>query len=73
MSHPVSCCQLGLGDRMLQPLTEPLHAVSVKPRVLLAVESDVPPTAVTFSDDDGNSTPMPYPTSPVLATTAIAG
>src|SRR5204863_1770406 len=54
--QPVSCCQLGLAYTVLQPLPAPLHTVSVQPRVLLAVLSDVPPTAVTCGDDAGNST-----------------
>src|SRR5215510_1242660 len=57
--HPVSCCQLGFGIVALHPLTEPLHAVSVQPRALVAVASVVPPTAITFGDDDGNSRPVP--------------
>src|SRR5215510_15428295 len=57
--HPVSCCQLGFGSVALQPLLEPPHAVSVQPRRLAAVASVVPPTAVMFGDDDGNSRPVP--------------
>src|ERR1043166_3674711 len=73
VSHPVSCCHDGFGARMLQPLTELIHADSVQPRLLLAVASEVPPTAMTNSDDDGNCAPWPKPTSPVLATIAMFG
>src|ERR1700759_5674066 len=59
LAHPVSCCQLGLGNVALHPLLEPIHAVSVQPRALLAVASVVPPTATTLGDDDGNSRPRP--------------
>ncbi|HEX3762039.1 MAG TPA: hypothetical protein VHW23_25235 [Kofleriaceae bacterium] len=67
-AHPVSCCQLGLAYVALQPLPAPLHTVSVQPRVPVEVRSDVPPTAVTWGDDDGNSTPNPA--SPELAVIA---
>ena len=54
---------------MLHPLPAPLHAVSVQPRVLDAVLSEVPPTAVTWGDDAGNWTKKPE--SPELAVIAM--
>src|ERR1041384_4254463 len=67
-AQPVSVCHDGLAYTVLQPLPAPLHAVSVQPRLLAAVRSDVPPTAMTWGDDAGNSTPKPE--SPELAVTA---
>src|SRR5262245_3889280 len=66
--HPASVCQLGLPNTVLQPLPAPAHAVSLQPRALAAVLSEVPPTAVTCGDDAGNETPKPE--SPELAVIA---
>src|SRR5215831_12478742 len=48
---------LSTAFRVEQPLPAPDHAVSVKPRELLARRNDVPPTAVTKCDEAGNWTP----------------
>src|SRR5262249_16665638 len=69
LAQPASFCHVGFAYTVLHPLPAPLHAVSVKPRVLLARTRLVPPTAVTCGDDAGNSTPNPL--SPELAVTAI--
>ena len=55
--QPVSVCQLGLLNTVLQPLPAPLQAVSVKPRAFVAFLRLVPPTAVTCGDEAGNCTP----------------
>src|SRR5581483_1589685 len=54
-----SVCHAGLASYALQPLPAPLHAVSVAFRVPVAVNCCrlVPPTAVTYGDDAGYSTP----------------
>src|SRR6516164_2497550 len=64
-------CHDGVGSNAEHPEPAPLHAVSVQPRLLLAVVSDVPPTAVTNCDAAGYSTPNPL--SPELAVTATPG
>ncbi len=51
--QPLSVCHDGLDSYELQPDPAPLHTVSDQPRALLARESDVPPTAVTYCDDAG--------------------
>ena len=56
-AQPVSCCQVGLGSYDEQPLPAPLQTVSVQPRAFVAFFSDVPPTAVTYFDAAGYSTP----------------
>src|SRR5215472_14675282 len=58
----------GLGSKAEQPDPAPLHTVSLQPRLLLARDSDVPPTAVTNCDAAGYWTPKPL--SPELAVTA---
>jgi hypothetical protein len=49
------------------------HTVSVHPRVLLALTSEVPPTAVTFALVAGNCEPAPYSSSPALTVIATPG
>src|SRR5438046_804607 len=66
--QPASVCQLGFAYVVLQPEPAPLHTVSLQPRVLAAVLSEVPPTAITCGDDAGNETPKPE--SPELAVIA---
>src|SRR5690348_17229642 len=56
-AQPVSVCQLGLAYVVLQPEPAPLHTVSLQPRAVAAVRSEVPPTAITCGDDAGNETP----------------
>src|SRR3954471_2870110 len=56
--HDVAAdCHAGLVLRVEQPLPAPLHAVSVQPRVLVALLSEVPPTATTVPNEAGDSTP----------------
>ena len=57
LAQPVSCCQDGLGSYDEQPLPAPDHALSVQPRELDAWVSVVPPTAVTYCEAAGYSTP----------------
>src|SRR5215471_9539881 len=72
LAHPVlTFCHDGVGSKAEHPEPEPFHAVSVHPRLLLAVVSDVPPTDVTNCDAAGYSTPNPL--SPELAVTATPG
>src|SRR3954453_12796261 len=52
-----SVCQSGRGMYAEQPLPAPDQTVSVQPRVFEAVRSDVPPTAVTYRVEAGNSAP----------------
>src|SRR5437660_825099 len=57
--HPESFCQFGFGSYALQPLPAPLHTVSLL-RVLFAFSVRVvPPTAVTYCEAAGYSTPKP--------------
>src|SRR5437764_11425878 len=60
IEQPASFCQLGLGSQIEQPLpgpsagsVAPPHAVSLQPRALFALTSDVPPTAVTYGEAAG--------------------
>src|SRR5689334_13627635 len=57
IEQPVSVCQAGLASTIEQPLPGPpkelCHTVSDQPRALLAVTSEVPPTAVTYCDAAG--------------------
>src|ERR1043166_9414599 len=69
--QPASVCQLGFVMYALQPLPAPLQTVSLKPRALLSRVRVVPPTAVTYRDAAGNSTP--YPPSPELTVMAMPG
>src|SRR6516162_2300899 len=69
--QPRSVCHDGFAKVALQPAPVPLHAVSLHPRLVLAGAKLVPPTAITYGDDAGNSTP--YPASPLLAVTATPG
>ncbi len=61
--QPVSVCQDGLGSSAEQPDPVPLppapepQTVSVQPRELAAELSEVPPTAVTYCEAAGYSTP----------------
>src|SRR3954454_15864414 len=50
-------CQLGFALSVEQPLPAPLHAVSLQPRVLLALRRLVPPTATTCGKLAGDSMP----------------
>src|SRR6266700_4103321 len=68
LAHPVSACQAGLGSSAEHPEPVPPHAVSAQPRAAADVRSDVPPTAVTYWDAAGYSTPNPL--SPADAVTA---
>src|SRR2546423_692602 len=52
-------CQEAVGSNAEQPDPAPLHAVSDQPRLLPAVVSEVPPTAVRNCDAAGYSTPKP--------------
>src|ERR1700758_1336443 len=57
--HPESFCQSGFGSYALQPLPVPLHTVSLL-RVLFAFNVRlVPPTAGTYCEAAGYSTPKP--------------
>src|SRR4051794_41313119 len=48
-AQDASCCHAGLAvSRAEQPEPAPDQAVSVQPRALVAVLSEVPPTAVTY-------------------------
>src|SRR5262245_7636688 len=67
----VTVCQLALASKLEQPEPAPFHAVSVQPRLLLAVRSEVPPTAVTNWEVAGNSEPVPL--SPELTVIATPG
>src|SRR5690242_10952669 len=59
-AQPVSFCQVGFAYTALHPLPAPLQAVSVKPRAVAVLRVKVvPPTAVTFGEAAGNSTPKP--------------
>src|ERR671936_952584 len=70
--HPESVCQEGFVTWELQPLPAPLHALSDQPRrVAPSAVRLVPPTATTYREAAGNSTP--YPLSPELTVTAIPG
>src|SRR5271156_234785 len=69
--QPRSVCHDGFAKMALQPLPVLLHAVSLHPRALLAETRLVPPTAITYGDDAGNSTT--YTASPLLAVTATPG
>ena len=53
----VSVCQDGLASYFEQPLPAPFHTVSVQPRERLSRLSVVPPTAVTYGEAAGYSTP----------------
>ena len=57
LAHPLSVCQGGLASYFEQPLPAPFHTVSFHPRGLLSRLSVVPPTAVTYGDAAGYSTP----------------
>src|SRR5882724_636654 len=70
-AQPLSVCQDCFATKAEQPLPAPLHAVSVQPRVLLALVRLVPPTAVTNRDAAGNCGPKPL--SPELAVIATPG
>jgi hypothetical protein len=67
----VTVCQVGLASKDEQPEPAPFHAVSVQPRALLAVRSEVPPTAVTNREVAGYSEPLPL--SPELTVIATPG
>jgi hypothetical protein len=71
--QPLSACQVGLEEKALQPLPAPLHTVSVALRVPVFPDCCklVPPTAVTYGEEAGYSTP--YPASPELAVMATPG
>src|SRR5690349_19488781 len=56
-AQPISVCHAGLAYTVLQPLPAPLHAVSLQPRALDPFLRLVPPTAITWGDEAGNSTP----------------
>src|SRR5215469_11179126 len=80
LEQPVSSCQDGLGSYAEQPepapamplgVTVPHHTDSVQPRELLALVRVVPPTAVTYCEAAGYSTP--YPASPELTVMATPG
>ena len=51
--HAVLLCQLGFAMLWLHALPPLDHARSVQPRVLLAGESDVPPTPIVYAEVDG--------------------
>jgi hypothetical protein len=55
--QPVSVCQDGLGSSAEQPEPVPSQTDSVQPRLLESVLSEVPPTAVTYCEAAGYSTP----------------
>jgi hypothetical protein len=71
LEHPVSVCHEGLLMKREHPLPPPLQAVSVQPRVVELRRRDVPPTEVTYFDEDGNS--VPYPESPLATVMAEPG
>ena len=55
-AQPGSRCHDGLTIIVLQPLPEPLHALSSQPRALLELRVRVvPPTAVTCGDAAGKT------------------
>src|ERR1700733_13036819 len=62
-----ACCQAGLGTYAEQPLPEApgssFQTCSAQPRLVLAVASSVPPTAVTLARLAGNLA-APNPPSP---------
>src|SRR5579872_2697034 len=64
--QPVSFCHVGFVMNALQPLPAPGHTTSVHLRALVALWSDVPPTAVTYCDAAGNWGPEPNAPSPEL-------
>src|SRR5215467_168176 len=64
-------CQDGLASTAEQPEPVPLQTVSAQPRVVAALVSEVPPTAVTNREAAGYSTPKPL--SPAEAVTATPG
>src|SRR5581483_5130448 len=62
LEQPVSCWNEGFGSTAEQPLPAPSveevdQTDSVQPRALLARDRLVPPTAVTYCDAAGYSTP----------------
>ena len=56
-AQPLSVCQLGLVSYAEHPDPAPDHAVSDHPRAVASRVSEVPPTAVTYRDAAGYSTP----------------
>lgn len=73
LAQPLSLCQDGLGSKAEQPEPAPSEEVdqtdSLQPRALFARFSAVPPTAVTYWDAAGYSTPNPEsPEEAVIAT-----
>src|SRR4051794_37787142 len=69
--HPLSACYAGLAMYAEQPDPAPDQELSEKPRALPSRLSEVPPTAVTYCEAAGNSTPKPL--SPELTVMAIPG
>jgi hypothetical protein len=69
--QPVSVCQDGLASSAEQPEPVPFQTVSLQPREFAAADSEVPPTAVTYREAAGYSTPNPL--SPAEAVTATPG
>ncbi len=71
LAQPVSLCQAGLGSYAEQPEPVPLHTSSLDHVLSPFSCRVVPPTAVTYWDAAGNSTP--YPLSPEEAVIITPG
>src|SRR5262245_29209698 len=57
LEQPLSLCHAGYASYSEQPLPAPLHTDSDQPRALESRTRLVPPTAVTYCDAAGYSTP----------------